>query len=162
MTNCREGSRGSLEQDGHKDQVFVTPVDLNRMAQHALRLETELLVKLDCARVIFPDSQFDAVKSEFPGRGERPPDQACADSLSAKLRQKAHAENTDMRINWPLLGRDITPADHFSRRYCDKLGMAAFDMVEHEGPRTLQRRGLKERQIPPLPRQKIEGSMKAV
>ena len=40
--------------------------------------------------------------------------------------------------------------------------MAAFDVVERECPRSLQRRALKKRQISPLPRYKIEGSMKSV
>ena len=28
-----------------------------------------------------------------------------------------------MGIDWPVLGRDIAPADHFAGRYRDKLGM---------------------------------------
>jgi hypothetical protein len=40
--------------------------------------------------------------------------------------------------------------------------MAALDMVEHECPRILQRRALDERQISPLPRNEIEGPVKAI
>jgi hypothetical protein len=103
-----------------------------------------------------------SVKSECPGRGKRSPDQACADCLAAKRRQKTHTQNTNMCIDRPILGHDIRPTDHLARRYRDKLGMTLFDMAEHEGPRTLQRRGLEQRQISPLPRHKIEGSMKSV
>jgi hypothetical protein len=67
-----------------------------------------------------------------------------------------------MGIDRPFLGQDIAPTDHFAGRYRDKLGMAAFDVVEYEGPHHLDRRGFQERQISPLPRNKIEGPMKAI
>jgi len=75
------------------DQVFIYAVDLNRVAVHALRFEADLLVKLDGAAVVFPDRQFDTVKSECPGRDKRSPDQACADSLSAERKVSGKLES---------------------------------------------------------------------
>jgi hypothetical protein len=86
-----------------------------------------------------------------------------ADPLAAELRQQAYSEDPAMRLAWPAHRRHITPANHFAiGRNGDELGMAALDIIEQESPCALDRRGLQERQIPPLPRHDIEGSMKAV
>src|SRR5205807_1549090 len=67
------------------------------------------------------------------------------------------------RLDRPAHRRHIAPADHFAvSRYGHELEMAALDVAKHESPRALDRRGLQERQIPPLPRHDIEGSMEAV
>jgi hypothetical protein len=154
--------RGHLKQDSHADYVFIQTIDLNGVALQTLNRKTGLLVELDCARVVLPNRQFHPVKSDGSGRGERRSDQIRANPLPAEPRQQTYPKNATMGINRPFLGRDITPTNHFARRYCDKLGMAALDMVEHECPRILQRRAFHERQISPLPRNKIEGPVKAI
>lgn len=68
-----------------------------------------------------------------------------------------------MGLGRPAHQRHIAPADDLAiGRDRDELGMAAPDIVEHERPRRLERRGFQERQISPLPRHDIEGAMKAV
>src|ERR1700687_1153956 len=64
-----------------------------------------------------------------------------------------------MGINRPFLRGHITPADDFACRYSNILGVAAFDIILHESPRQLDRRRFEERQISPLPGDKIEGAM---
>ena len=66
-----------------------------------------------------------------------------------------------MGINRPFLGDHITPADDFACRYSNILGVAAFDIIQHEGPRQFDRRRFEERQILPLPGDKIEGPVEA-
>src|SRR4051794_3359057 len=57
----------------------------------------------------------------------------------------------------------VAPADDLaSRRYRDEMGMAALDVCKHIGARFFDRRRLQKRQISPLPRHDVEGSMKAV
>jgi hypothetical protein len=155
--------RGGLsEQLSHADYVFIQTIDLNGVALETLNHKADFPVEFDGARVVLPNRQFHPVKSDGSGRGERRSDQIRANPLPPEPRQQTYPENATMGINRPFLGRDITPTDHFARRYCDKLGMAALDMVEHERPRALQRRPLNERQISPLPRNKIEGPVKAI
>src|SRR3954453_19017815 len=57
----------------------------------------------------------------------------------------------------------VAPADDLaSRRYCDEMWMAALDVSKHIGARFFDRRRLQKRQISPLPRHDVQGSMKAV
>jgi len=66
-----------------------------------------------------------------------------------------------MGINRPFLRGHIAPADDFACRYSHILGVAALDIVQHESPRQLDRGRFEERQIAPLPGDKIEGPMEA-
>ena len=81
--------------------------------------------------------------------------------LPPEFRQKRHAENADMGINRPWLGHDIAPADDLAGRHRDQLRITLLDIVENEGPHQFKRRGFQKREIAPLPRDEIEGSMKA-
>ena len=66
---------------------------------------------------------------------------------------------------WAWIGRDFGTTSHqpttspVGQR--DQLRIALGDIVENEGPRLVERRRLEERQIPPLPRDEIEGAVKA-
>jgi len=137
--------RGHLKQDSHADYVFIQTIDLNGVALETLNHKADFPVEFDRARVVLPNRQFHPVKSDGSGRRERRSDQICANPPPTEPRQQTYPKNATMGINRPFLGRDITPTDHFARRYCDKLGVAALDMVEHECPRILQRRALNER-----------------
>ena len=67
-----------------------------------------------------------------------------------------------MGINWPWLGHDVSaPADNLAGRRCDQLRITVADIVENEGPHLLKRWGFQKREIAPLPRDEIQGSMKA-
>jgi hypothetical protein len=61
----------------------------------------------------------------------------------------------------PWVGHDIAPADDLAGRHRDQLRLALLDIVENEGLRRFERRGFQEREIAPLPRDEVEGSMKA-
>jgi hypothetical protein len=61
----------------------------------------------------------------------------------------------------PWVGHDIAPADDLAGRHRDQLRIALLDIVENEGLRRFERRGFQEREIAPLPRDEIQGSMKA-
>jgi len=158
MTSCREGR---LKQHPHEDQVFVSAIDQDSVALQPFDGKADLLVKLDRDRVTFPNRQFDPAQSKIPRRLERPPDQSPAYALPPEFRHKRDAEKADMRIYRPWVGHDITPADDLPGRHRDQLRMPMPDIVENEGPDRLTRRSFQKREIAPLPRDEIEGLVKA-
>jgi hypothetical protein len=79
MTSCREATL--LEQHGHHDQIFINPVDQKGVALQALDFEPDFLVQCDGVCIVFPDGQFDPVKSEDASGSEGPLDQLPADTF---------------------------------------------------------------------------------
>jgi hypothetical protein len=158
MTSCREGL---LKQHSHQDQVFVSAIDPNSVALQPFDGKAEFLVELDCDRVTFPNRQFDAAQPKGLRRVEGLPDQTPAYALPPEFRQKRDAENADMGIDLSWVGHDIAPAHDLARRHCDPLRITVADIVKNEGLRRCERRGFQESEIAPLPRDEIQGSVKA-
>jgi hypothetical protein len=67
-----------------------------------------------------------------------------------------------MGINRPWLGHDIAPADDLPGRHRNQLRITVADIVENERLHRRKRRGFQKREIAPLARDEIEGSLKAL
>jgi len=61
----------------------------------------------------------------------------------------------------PWVGNDIAPARDLTGRKRHQLRITMLDIVENEGPHRLKRRSFQKGEIAPLPRDEVEGPMKA-
>src|SRR6266852_1285410 len=90
-----------LKQQGHQDLVLIPAIDLERIALEPLGREAELFVERDRVSVVLPHRQLDPGKPKRARSLQRSFDQPPSQALSAKRRQKCHAEQAHMRIDRP-------------------------------------------------------------
>src|SRR5439155_15253983 len=152
----------SFTEQRHENVIFVLPVQFSRLPLDAFGHEAELTVERDRALVRGEHFQLYALDPRLPGGANGLSDELPAQTSSAVVWKKPHAEPADVAKPFVRIAHDVAPPHHHVIRVDgQQLYACAAKNAADELPRAFERRPCDEADESPLPRHRIDDGVKA-